>query len=254
MGWLIIKHSFGLVFRNFGQALRVSLGPILIAALVIYVTALAIGMTPARIVMTLALGRLMTSLIMFGLFVLVVISVMAAWIAVAWHRFILLEEYPGLLPTAATNLIGRYVLKTLLLGAIMFLAGFVFGVVAGIILAIGGMTESYAAGFVFGVMNAFVMICVWFRLALILPAAAVGSTMSLAASRAATAPMANDILVAAAILVALSVAANLVTGVFPMLSLPFLALTFATSWLFMLVGISVLTTLYGHLIEKRPLV
>ena len=254
MGWLIIKHSFELVFRNFGNALRVSVGPLLIAALVIYLTALAIGMTPARIVATLAFGRLMTSLIMFGLFVLAVISVMAAWIAVAWHRFILLEEYPGLLPAAATDLIGRYVLKTLLLGAIMFLASFIFGVVAGIILTIVGLTESYAAEFVFGVMNAVVMIYVWFRFALILPAAAVGSKMALAASRAATAPMVNDILVATAILVALSVAANLVTGVFPVLSLPFLALTFATSWLFMLVGMSILTTLYGHLVEKRPLI
>jgi hypothetical protein len=66
--------------------------------------------------------------------------------------------------------------------------------------------------------------------------------------------MTNDILGAAGILIVLSALANVVTGIFPMLSLAFLALTLATTWVFMLVGMSVLTTLYGHLIEKRPLV
>jgi hypothetical protein len=254
MGWLIIKHSFGLVFRNFGQALRVSVGPILLAALIIYLVAVTIGMTPARIFMTLAVGRMMSSLILFGLFVLAVISVMAAWIAVAWHRFILLEEYPGLLPAASAQLIGWYVGKTLMLSAILFLASFAFGLVAGFLTAILGLQDNFLAGFAFGLLNFFVMIVVYFRLALILPATAVGSSMTLAASRAATAPMTNDILGAAGILIALSAVANLVTGLFPIFSLPFLALTLVTAWVFMLVGMSVLTTLYGYLIEKRPLV
>jgi hypothetical protein len=254
MGWMIISHSFGLVFRNFGSALRVSVVPILLAIAVIYLTALAVGMTPARIVMTLALGRMMNSLILFGLFVFAVISVMAAWIAVAWHRFVLLEEYPGLVPAASPQIIGQYIGKTLILGAILFLASFIFGLVGGFVFAIFGLTESFLAGFAFGVINAFVMITVWFRLALILPAAAIGSRMTLSDSRVATAGLANDILVATAILIGLSIAANFITGLFPVFGLMFLMLTFATAWVFMLVGMSILTTLYGHLIEKRPLV
>lgn len=254
MGWLIIKHSFGLVFRNFGDALKVSVGPMLIASALVFVTILVTGFTPAWAATSIMLGRLPGSLILVGFVAAVVYLIVATWIAVAWHRFILLEEYPGLLPPLSMQAVLPYIGKSFLIGLLMMLAVVPLSMIAGLILAGLGLTQNALASLVVGFFLGLILTFIWLRLAIALPGVAIAKAMTNRAAWDATKPMADDIFSAAAILVGFNTGISVLADlVFPA-GWAYYIVIILINWFTMMVGISLLTTLYGHLIEKRPLV
>ncbi len=102
MAWKIVLHAFRMIFANIGDALKVSVGPMLIFV----VLALVLGsvanvsftsIDPIQSVETASAGALFVSVLILCAAAIFIF----AWIAVAWHRFILLEEYPGVLPALA---------------------------------------------------------------------------------------------------------------------------------------------------------
>lgn len=175
------------------------------------------------------------------------------WIAVAWHRYVLLDEMPqGQLPEFNGSRLLAYAGYSLLVGLLGLVAAVVVGAIVGVLvvlvppLAFVAALAALAAALVVG-----------YRLAPVLPASAVGKPLTLGAAWEATKGASGAIVVLAIV----SAIAALVIDL-PALLLAFagpvgrflgLIWTLGTDWVKMLVGVSILTTLYGHYVEGRPL-
>jgi hypothetical protein len=91
----------------------------------------------------------------------------------------------------------------------------------------------------------------WLRFGIVLPATAVGRPMGFGEAWRATSPYGNAILGSAVILVLINIGISLVGAILPA---PLaVLLTVAANWVILMVGISILTTLYGVIVERRTL-
>jgi hypothetical protein len=245
MGWEIVRHSFSMLFRNLGSALRISLGPIAVAILVSVTFIGVLQVSAAQLVWELSEGTL-TPAVSFTILLLALVYVfVSAWIAVSWHRFILLEEYPGLLPALSGRPVLPYVGKTFLLGFVMILA------IIPAMLIVGLLTNIFGILSILGIGLALYVSYIWLRIGLVLPATAVGHAMGIAEAWRATAPHANAILGTSALLILLNTGASIMSGILP--ATLSLILDIVASWITLMIGTSVLTTLYGVIVERRSL-
>jgi hypothetical protein len=115
----------------------------------------------------------------------------------------------------------------------------------------GGST---IAGFV-GVVGLNVMLTfIWLRLSVSLPSVAVGEPMGSVEAWTKTNDVWEMILGISIIVIVLNFAATtIVTTLFSGIPVVFGVLSIAVQWVSMMVGISILTTIYGHVIEGRSL-
>lgn len=240
MGIDIFLHSIRLVTRHFGDALRISgllyLGPALISVIVL---SFAMGNGSEPLVITL--------IVVAGL----AYTVALLWMVVAWHRFILLHETPrGLIPQFKGDRVLAYFGSSLAIAVVLILIAIALGIV--VALASGG---SPAVALALGALVIFVLLIFHYRLALVLPAAAIAKPLGFGESWRATKKASGEIVVLALV----STLASLV------LDLPWMLLghdtvsaivrglwQLAAGWIKLMVGVSILTTLYGHFIEGRP--
>ncbi len=249
MGWDIVRHSFSMLFRNFGNALRISIGPILLALVASVAIVGILQISPARIAWELSTNSISSNTGLAVLLLLLLYVFVSAWIAVAWHRFILLEDYPGLLPAVSGRPILPYIGKTLLLGLVMMLALIPALLVIGLLSAIFDPTSGLFSIVGIGLMLYFSYM--WLRFGLVLPATAVGRPMGVTEAWRATAPHANAVLGTGALLIVINSGASVVSAVIPQTIA--LVLDLAVSWITLMIGTSVLTTLYGVIVERRTL-
>ncbi|WP_237217307.1 hypothetical protein [Ruegeria lacuscaerulensis] len=188
------------------------------------------------------------SVVLFFLCLAVIFIVTMFWIAVSWHRFILLEEYPrGLFPTFRFDRILAYLGRVLLIGLVMTLAFVPVSLVAA---TVGASVLSLVLVAVFSV---FLFIC-FYRLSIILPAAAIGQPLTLGEAWAKTVGSSGAIVV---IVIAAAVFQFLIQLVISALAIvpvlgAFLALFFGALVLPM-INVSILTTLFGVFAEGREL-
>lgn len=245
LGWKIFTHAISMVWRNLYQALQIGLVPIVVltfaAVLLIPMTGMEWGtvLQDEEISDAIASGQL-NLLALFAL--IAVYLVIITWIFVAWHRYILLEEHPaGWIPAFRTDRIVAYVLA-----ALRF-----FAIILGISLVIGIL------GFVTGGI-AFILFLglavVVYRFVPILPAAAVGQPLSLSESWGATRGSTGAIIVMLILFtifqIILTAAIGMVTQIVPFIGV---ASQMTISLFLSLVNVSVMTTFYGHYVEKREL-
>jgi hypothetical protein len=256
MGWNLVRHSFVLLFNNLGNALKVSVGPFLILIAFVFVLTLTLGFSFDQIGPGAAMTRQLPAEAAGGAFLGILLFLLAAlfvfaWVAVSWHRFVLLEEYPGLLPTIADRPIWPYIGRSILLALILVLiaipVGFVFGLLVSPLM--GNVTLLLLLTTLMGVFFTWI----WLRLALLLPGTAVGKPISMGDAWSASGRLSGPIFQAAVILVALNVLVSFVFGTALGGNIVGDILNLIVSWVTMMVGISMLTTLYGHLIEGREL-
>jgi len=270
MGWKIVRHSFVLLFNNLANALKVSVGPYLIAVLVAVASVMLAGVPLGMFTGGMSPQQMMMEGENFGvivfpvtLFVLVVIMFVSSWVAVSWHRFVLLEEYPGALPALSGRPIWPYLGRVIILVIVMVLVSIPLGLVVGLISApfmmgINAATGEPTGAFIIvalmlGIAFAAVLSWLWMRWGLSLPATAVGKPMTIGESWATTKPLSGAIFVASLIMFAISISvgfgvdaifgAGLIGGI----------LNLVINWISIMVGISILTTLYGHLVEGRAI-
>jgi len=242
--WNIFKHALGMIFNDIGTALRVS-GPIIAVALL--GVALFILMGPAFVLG--GPGGL------GGVFVLGVLNYIAAlWVAVPWHRYCLLEEYPdGVLPAFNGSRILAYFGWALGLGLIV--VGMI-AVLVGIVYAIGGASRGAFSTLGWAILVVGMIFAIWVsqRLSLVLPASAIGKSISLSDSWNATRPIATVILVVFLLMALLALGLGFVVGFLGAFSaLIGFVLQAVLNWILAMVGLSVLTTYYGVCIEDRAL-
>ena len=253
MAWKLILHSFNMIFGNLAEALKVSVGPILVGLLLIGLSFLGFGLN-FEFLSEMEQGSSANTgaAFLFVLLAIIIMTVVFAWIAVAWHRFVLLEQYPGILPAFRGQPIGAYIGRTLVLSLLIALVVFALAFVIGLLTA---LTASMGLAIFLGVGLGFVVSYLWLRIGLVLPATALREPLKVSESMAATKPMAGTIFGVSAILAILNFLISLIIGqVYNFAGIIAFVLDVAANWVFIMVGISILTTLYVHLIEKRPLI
>lgn len=246
----IIRHGIDMLLRNLSQALRISAGPFVLLFLATLVLA-AVGFGPADV--NPETGEITGSIggaTLGGLVGLLLGLLVFSWVAVAWHRYVLLEETPpGLLPAFRSELVWPYLGRSVLIALILIVAAIPLGLVMGLVFAAG---QSIIATVIVGLVLWIVLGWLGMRLSLVLPARAVDKPITFGESWAATAPASGPIALVVVVLGVLNVVLGLL---FAQIGANILGtlLGLLLQWFTALLGLSVLTTLYGSLVERRPL-
>ena len=249
-GVQIFTHSLRQVLNNLPAALRIS-G-------VLYLVQVAVSLAFGRAMMSAGMGGMMGGGYGIGALVVMLVSLITGiWIAVAWHRYVLLSEQPTTpVPPFMGERMGSYFIKSLLIGIVLLVMGMVLGMIVGVV-AMPLMT--HGAGLIalllFSLLVQVPMIFLGLRMAAALPGTALGTNHPLITGWEATEGEWRPLL-QLAIIMALAVWVVQLIGLFVFGGVTLLAQLWqvVTGWPIMMVGLSILTTLYGHYIEKRPLV
>ncbi|MHA7874857.1 hypothetical protein [Roseivivax sp.] len=249
--WRILSHSIRLVWRNRVDALKISAllyGLVALAQLTLAPEPAMMQM-PEGGMMPMPEGEMPGPPANFGLYGLMVVLnlVVSIWIAVAWHRYVLLEEYPaGWLTAVPVDRAALYFALTLMIGLAV---SFSIGLPVLLLSAIAPPLLILAIPLGIGAS-----IALFFRLGPILPAMAVGQPLGIREALEATRGTAGTALAMAGLgvllMFALLIPLALINAVLPALGL---VAQIAANWFVTLVSVSVLTTLHGHYIEGRPI-
>ena len=267
-GYQLLRHVISQVFGNLGSAARITLILLLIPTGILLLTNPGI-LTGEYYQFDTTTGQNdFSSLGLFG-FVLTLISGVVCWLwaAVAWHRFVLLEEYPsGLFPRWHGASVGNYFGNAVLVFLVVLAAGIGGGIVVGIVAAI---FQNAAVAIFLGISLVFGLSWVATRIGLILPAAAIGQRLKIGESWRATAPVSGQIILPLFVLALASAILNQAIiagfGTATTVMTTFgeqeqitlngagVVLSLLVGWLQMLLNLALMTTLYGNLVEGRQL-
>ncbi|PIB24161.1 hypothetical protein BFP76_02720 [Amylibacter kogurei] len=245
----IFKKSIGMVGDNLDDAVRVS-AVIYIVQFVI-VTVLLVSVTDSFDMDRLQDPRYVAARSMSGhLTVLLagVISMLSlAWIAVAWHRFVLLEDYTkGAVPPWSFSRVISYIWKSILLGILLVL----IAIIPVTIVVLIGQVSAILSGIGMIAVLAF-LIWIVMRLSLVLPATAIDENMSFIYAWEQTDEHSKDIFVAAVLMALLiNICGAVLQSILPSNVIGLIVMG-AFQWVATMVGLSLATTIYGFCIEGR---
>lgn len=252
LGWMIFKHALRMVVGNFRQVLQITVGPALIATVVLVVSGFLIGV-PAETLATgveeavpEGAGAMGGLAFVFAILVFAVVF----WVAVSWHRFVLLEEYPsGLLPVFHADRILAYFGR----GVLLMLIAMAFGVP--VFIVVGGLLESVPPlGAILGIVAYFFLVVAIMRLSITLPATAIGQPIRFAEAWENTKGASGAILVLLVSSFVFQIAVQLGIALFSLIPvLGLLVSIFVGLLIIPMINLSILTTMYGVFIEKRQL-
>ena len=249
-GWEIFIHSVRLVFSNIESAFKVSLLPYTLSGLAFVLfgaEAMAViqNSTPEAM-MTAAPSGLWTGFILYGF--VAVLSFL--WIAVSWHRFVLLEEYPSSwFPAFRGGPMLHYLGILILIALIIIGVVLVVGLVMSILLVVLGPIGAV----IFMVIPFAIASYIFYRLCPLLPSAAIGRSMTFGEAWKSTAGSSATIGVLVLLLFLLSIVVQLPNQIGGADSVIGIIYSLVVGWFMMLIGSSVLTTFYGHFIEGRAI-
>lgn len=252
----ILRHSLRQVFGNLAAALRISGVLYAVQAVAGLVLGVNFLLDENAMQQAMATGEFPWAKIALLMLISLVISL---WIVVAWHRYVLLNEASAGVPTFRGDQMLAYFGKSLLIGLVMIPIILVASIAIGLIMVplsmVAGGTTPLLISMVAGVLVLMPMSVIATRLSLILPAAALGESMTLKQSWGATSGKTMTI---AALMIVLFGASLLVDlpaqWLFGPASVVTMLWAFFTGWFKMMIGASVLTTLYGIYVEDRRLV
>ncbi len=253
LGWKIFLHSFRMVFGNLRQVLQIAVGPAIAATLVILGFLLVLGIPAGALNMSASELPTGVAVGSIGLFTAVMVVVMIAtmlWIAVSWHRYILLEEYPaGLFPKFRFDRVLAYLGTAILLG-ILIAIGFLPMPLVFFILG----EELVGVSIILLFFYSLFMLVAFYRLSIVLPASAIGKPIKFREAWNRTPGNGGAFLVLALVMFvfqALVQTLIYLLGVIPVLGA--LASTFFGALIWPMINVSILTTMYGVFVEGREL-
>jgi hypothetical protein len=240
MSWQIFVHSVRQVFGNLEGALRVS----------------AVLTDPASLQTRMMEG----SVGLAGYFTtLVLLLLLGLWIAVGWHRYVLTNEVPAFVPKLYLDRVMGYFGKSILIALLVLPVALVCAILVMMLVAPLFRDQIQAQPMLYGAAIGLLIYVpvgtVALRLSAALPGVALEPGVSVFTGWRATVGQTGTILG----VVLLSIIGTLVLGLpnvflFEPMSVPSLIWHFLTQWVTVMVGVSILTTLYGHYVEGRPLV
>lgn len=245
MGFSIVKHSVLLVFNNLGEALRISLLPFLI-------------MQAAQVYLIMSLGDIDVMMasadfefpVVPYLLVLAAGLILGPWIAVGWHRYALLNERPnGWVPVWQGGRIWGYLGRSILIGLFIVLA--TIALMIPMMLFMGSAVTAVIAI----IIVVLILTVVFYRISPILPAGAVDKKITIKEAWAATKGSTGAIVLTFILLVIMSVLMLLPTilNMGNPTSVINIVYGAVVEWVAMMIGVSVLTTVYGVYVEDRPI-
>lgn len=246
----IFVHAVTMVLNNLSTALRISVGPMLLVLVMTLVFGTGPAMTPVGSAQTIQPGA-----VLGGFLTTIVLIIVSVWVAVAWHRFVLREEVPsGPLPPFNGGAIGAYIWAGIIFGLVLFAVAIPFVIIAGILIApmaISGREPGLVAGFIGFLILYLPVAYIGYRISPILPSAALQARIPLKDAWYATGTSGAAFVALTVVSVLAGFLINLPAQILP----SFLAVLwgFLAQWLTVMVGASVLTTIYGHYVEGRPL-
>jgi len=247
MGLRIFLHSIKLVFAQFGAALKIS-------ALLYIVSMILGGIGFYYQFQAMASGQ--PNAVAWQFFVAAFLSfVPYLWIAVGWHRFVLLDEMPRApLPTPPGDRLWSYVGRALQ----MVLVFIVFGLGVGLVLTIAMMVSNASPWVAFPLMIGAIAfaVLITYRLAPIFPGAAIGRPIGIGEAWNATSGGSGALLLMAIISAIASFLLDLPVEILSRLpwgQFTSIAWIVVTYWIKLMVGVSILTTIYGVYVEKRAI-
>ena len=247
-GVSIFVHAVKMVLNNLGPALRIGVVPLLILAIAGWALAPA-APPPGEIALPTAAG-------FGGGFLLMVVSILVSlWIAVAWHRYILLEEQPGaFLPQWNGTASWAYFKVALILGLLLIVVAVPLMLLGGFVL-FASLAEDgqpgLVTGFLFFLLVGLPLTWLGYRLGPEQAGAAPDEPLSQGESWRATAPGAADLVVLALVsVVALWLPSFIVAELPRVLSVPLGAVI---QWAATMIGVGVITTIFGHYVQGRAL-
>ena len=272
-GLTILAHSFRQVVGNLGMAIRVSGWLVLIYAIIVVallnmvpeflqaaIDQDAEGLERAVAAMEGSGGVIFISFLAVLIFLIWSISL----IAIVWHRYILLEETPrGFVPYRKGLRVFRYfwfgLLIAILAGLVLAILAFLSGLFLGPLLvsSMGSGASKLSAGaiagtFLVGLAIGLVVLVIYFRMALILPAVALDERLTIGQAWDKTTGHGGSIFVLALALAFVNgVVPYAITFVFGGLPWVDLVLSGLFQWFYFMLNISILSTLYGHIVQKR---
>jgi hypothetical protein len=247
-GWHIFFHSLQQVTGNLAGAIRVSALPYLIQ-FVVMVLVMGFGANAFDAEAMVAAGGPDGDFFLKLAVFFVIALFTSLWIAVGWHRYVLLGEEPaGYMPTMKPDRIWAYFVRSMGVVLVLFAASIPFSILGGLIsVALGAVPGGTMFMIVMAAVVYVPLVILSFRLSGSLPATALGSEVDFWAGWNATKSANVDMLVLAIIGVVASLAINAL-GMIPVIGI---AVQFVGGWVMMMVGVSILTTIYGHYIEGR---
>ncbi len=253
-GWKIIRHTVMQIFGNFSEAMRISA--------LLYLPQLAVTMYGLNTFGNMANGSWIMqpgAVLYAGMFMFVFV-ITGTWIAVAWHRFVLTgEQVTGILPKFHGAQMLSYFWRGFLLGLVIIIPSFVVGMILGMASALFGGGEAATSIYIMlavPFISSLAAMFFFYRLCAILPATALGKPIPMGESWRATRGSFGAILVIVILLAVVNALTMIMTrnGGFDGVTVVSFVWTAVSGWLQMMLGISLLTTIYGHYVEGRELV
>ena len=241
----IFAHSVRLVAGNLGAALRVSALPFLVSIAAVWIAARAVP----NIVVGPAQDATGTNFVTLVLIVPVFVASLLV-IAVSWHRFVLQNEPARLIPQLRVRPSLDYLGRGLRIAFVAILIAFPAGFVVASF-AYEGMSPTMV-GLMLLILNA-VTGYVSLRLSVSLPAMAIGAPMSLGRGWRALRDHSATLIVLSVGLALLQYSFERVAAQLHATMISATVTEIVVNWVTVMVGLSVLTTLYGHYIEGRSL-
>lgn len=261
LSWELFRKSVLLIADNLGPALRVSLVPYVILVCVTFYYAEAADWTwlieaqaslaqlePAEPGAPPTLPELpeippgfAEAIFFMGLAQFITY----VWIAVGWHRYVLIGEGgQSWLPALHGSEFLGYVGRILLLGLIYLGASFVITLLVGLVAPILILPLATLVWFI-----------VFFRAGVILPAGAIAKPIPLGVAWSATKGKTGTIIALALMTYALTLLLQIPGGLAGGTGFSLIGVIYGlvTGWIVLMVGVGVLSTLYGHFVEGRSL-
>ena len=253
--WTIFTHSLRMIFGNLSQLMKITLVPALIgfAFMVGWMVILTIFANQFSVLESGPIeggpGAISGSALLGTFLLLLILIMIGLWPVVAWHRFILLAEYPtGWIPTLRFDRILSYAGHAILLGLVALVLVLPVGMIMGV-------TETAApvAGRICLVLVVLALNVIVLRLSPILPAAAIGQPLRMKEAWEATKGANGTILLLLVILSVFQFILQFALGLVMVIPLIGPLIMLVGVLISALINVSILTTLYGHFVEGRDL-
>ena len=242
----ILKHAFLQVFGNMRQVVNISLLPLLIQ----FFGTIAVA------VMTLQTTG--DASFFMSLLLAVFLLLPFVWIAVTWHRFVLLNDPQPILPQLPMTAVLRYIGTAVLVGILLLVPLLVAALLSQVMVQMLG-SAGVIVTLLVGLIAVLAFMVISLRLSVALPAAAIGAPDAITTAWKATAGHTGTFLLLSILMALPQIPLNMIALVQTgpeasvVIDILLMLLIIAATWIYTFVTLSVLTTLYGYFVEKRLL-
>lgn len=257
LGLKLFIHAMRMVFINLVPMMQIFALPLAVVLAVTMAFSTYVGLGPFFIISG---QSVQFNNISGGLLAAFVCSFFIIWLAlmngvVHWHRYILLGEKPGVLMLQLSwRQVAKYIVGGIVILGVLILPFWLLGMIAGRV-AIGFAAQGdwlVALGIMAAVSIFFTAI--FLALSPILPANAIDRNFKISDGLSAMSGTLGTLLVCAVGLLAIELAAATITQLLASLYLPLAtASSLILTGLTGMIGVSLITTIYGHFVEEHPL-